>query len=61
MPSTDRSIIAYGPECDYIHLEESEIGGITGLLLPGTKVFLFIGVLYREGVGTGQICQISVI
>lgn len=38
MPSTDRSIISYGPACSYIRLEECELGGITGLLIPDSKV-----------------------
>ncbi|KAK9914883.1 hypothetical protein WJX75_001872 [Coccomyxa subellipsoidea] len=37
MPSTDRSIISYGPACSYIRLEECELGGITGLLIPDSK------------------------
>ena len=38
MPSTDRSIISYGPACAYIRMEDCELGGITGLLIPDSKV-----------------------
>ena len=38
MPSTDRSIISFGPACSYIRLEDCELGGITGLLIPDSKV-----------------------
>ena len=33
----DRSIVSFGPACDYIRLEDCELGGFSGLILPSTK------------------------
>ncbi len=33
----DRSVVSFGPACNYIRLERCEIGGFCGLILPLTK------------------------
>ena len=33
----DRSVVSFGPACNYIRLERCEIGGFCGLILPKTK------------------------
>ena len=38
LPSGDRSIIGFGPGCSYVRLRACELGGITGLLVPSTRV-----------------------
>ena len=41
LPSGDRSIIGFGPACNYVRLRACELGGITGLLVPSTRVRTF--------------------
>ncbi len=33
----DRSVVSFGPACNYIRMERCEIGGFCGLILPKTK------------------------
>ena len=35
--SGERSVVSFGPACNYIRLERCEIGGFCGLILPKTK------------------------
>lgn len=37
LPSGDRSIVGFGPACKYVRLQDCELGGITGLLVPASK------------------------
>lgn len=61
----NRSIVAYGPECDYIRLDGCELGGNNGLLLPLNKgvsmpvcTFTCLVCLHYAS-NVGILCQIS--
>ena len=38
LPGADRSIVGFGPDCSYIALHDCDLDGISGLLVPRTKV-----------------------
>lgn len=38
LPGADRSMVGFGPECGYIALHDCDLGGVSGLLVPRTKV-----------------------
>ena len=38
LPGADRSMVGFGPECGYIALHDCDLGGVSGLLMPRTKV-----------------------
>ena len=38
LPGADRSIVGFGPDCSYIALRDCDLDGISGLLVPRTKV-----------------------
>ena len=38
LPGADRSIVGFGPSCDRITLHSCDLGGVSGLLVPKTKV-----------------------
>ena len=38
LPGADRSIVGFGPLCDQITLHSCDLGGVSGLLVPKTKV-----------------------
>ncbi len=43
----NRSVVAFGPACDYIRLDNCELAGRNGLLLPLNK-----GMAIMTGLGT---------
>lgn len=38
LPGGDRSIVGFGPDCSYIALHDCNLDGISGLLVPRTRV-----------------------
>lgn len=38
LPGADRSIVGFGPACSFIALHDCDLGGVSGLLVPRTKV-----------------------
>ncbi|KAK9829994.1 hypothetical protein WJX72_009108 [[Myrmecia] bisecta] len=49
--SQDRSIVCYGPDCNYIRLAHCEVAGASGLMLPQLKDAYFEHQLENQEVG----------